>query len=360
MTFATIHSDVDFAEWPILYPNGVRPTAVKSAILVFGIVLCAAAIAACVTVISEWVDAAYLKQNTELKVAVSSELAGELNQAEAVVATTPQPSSPFLFQSPFANLSGLLFLSEPVGSAALPQDVASGASAAERPSPGNIVGAALPSSPSDEQQIETPLPRSRPPSHIAIQTKSVAANSATEATTPQTAPSAALAFLEKIFHFWKTADDTKLPPEVDSHTAVYDIERHVVYLPTGEKLEAHSGMGKLMDDVRYVKEKGQGPTPPNVYHLALRKSLFHGVQAIRLNPVDTSKMYGREGILAHPYMLGPDGQSNGCISVEDYPKFLQAFLNGKFDRLIVVPKVADTASYAANAPAPDDKQYASR
>ena len=53
-------------------------------------------------------------------------------------------------------------------------------------------------------------------------------------------------------------------------------------------------------------------------------------------------MYGREGILAHPYMLGPDGQSNGCISVQDYPKFLEAFLNGKFDRLIVVPKVGDT------------------
>ena len=67
-------------------------------------------------------------------------------------------------------------------------------------------------------------------------------------------------------------------------------------------------------------------------------------------------MYGRAGMLAHPYMLGPDGQSNGCVSVQDYSRFLEAFLRGEIDRLIVVPKLADT--YAANAPARDDKQYA--
>ena len=47
-------------------------------------------------------------------------------------------------------------------------------------------------------------------------------------------------------------------------------------------------------------------------------------------------MYGRAGMLAHPYMLGPNGQSNGCISIHDYPKFLQAFLRGDINRLIVV------------------------
>jgi Tlde1 domain len=357
MDCATIRADVDIVDSPSFSLGRNRSTSFKAVILAFGILLTAAAIAACVTVISEWVDAAYLKQNTELKVAVRSELAGESKQVEAVVAATPQSSSAFLFQSPFARWSGLLFSSEPVGSATLPQDQASGTSAAERPSPRIVVGAA--SSPSS-QQIGIPLPRSRPPSHQDIQSTSVAAKAATDAIAAQTAPSSALAFFEKIFHFRKTASYTKLPPEVDSHTAVYDIERHVVYLPTGEKLEAHSGMGNLMDDVRYVKEKGQGPTPPNVYHLALRKSLFHGVQAIRLNPVDTSKMYGREGILAHSYMLGPDGQSNGCISVEDYPKFLEAFLSGKIDRLIVVPKVADMPAYAANAFTQDDKQYASQ
>jgi hypothetical protein len=40
-------------------------------------------------------------------------------------------------------------------------------------------------------------------------------------------------------------------------------------------------------------------------------------------------------------MLGPDGQSNGCVSLQDYPKFLEAFLRGG-DRLFVVPKSLGT------------------
>jgi hypothetical protein len=200
-----------------------------------------------------------------------------------------------------------------------------------------------------------------------MQAENVTADSAEVATTPETlaaasptTPSASFTFLEKLFHFWQARNNIKLPPEADGHTAVYDIEGHLVYLPNGEKLEAHSGMGEWLDDVRYVKEKDRGPTPPNVYRLALRKSLFHGVQAVQLNPVDGAKMYGRDGMLAHPYMLGPDGQSNGCVSLQDYPKFLETFLRGEIDRLIVVPHLEGAPSYAANALAPDDKQYASR
>jgi hypothetical protein len=161
-----------------------------------------------------------------------------------------------------------------------------------------------------------------------------------------------MTFLKNLFG---QSHNDSLPPEAVGRTAVYDIEGRVVYLPNGEKLEAHSGLGKWLDDTRYVSEKGRGPTPPNVYRLALRKELFHGVQAIRLNPVDGSNMYGRAGILAHPYMLGPDGQSNGCVSLQDYPKFLEAFLRGDIDRLIVLP-----SSGAASARAAGDKQYASQ
>jgi hypothetical protein len=46
---------------------------------------------------------------------------------------------------------------------------------------------------------------------------------------------------------------------------------------------------------------------------------FHGVRAIRLVPVGDGKMFGRDGLLAHSYMLGPNGQSNGCVSFSDYP-----------------------------------------
>jgi hypothetical protein len=104
-----------------------------------------------------------------------------------------------------------------------------------------------------------------------------------------------------------------------------------------------------MDDIRYVHEKGRGPTPPNVYLLSLREHLFHGVQAIRLTPIGKANMFGRDGILAHPYMLGPNGQSNGCVSVENYPKFLEAYLHGDVERLVVIPRRSDQPSAEVNA-----------
>src|SRR6185312_7040050 len=44
-------------------------------------------------------------------------------------------------------------------------------------------------------------------------------------------------------------------------TAIYDITAQTVYLPNGEKLEAHSGLGSMMDDPRHVTQKNRGPTP---------------------------------------------------------------------------------------------------
>jgi hypothetical protein len=126
-----------------------------------------------------------------------------------------------------------------------------------------------------------------------------------------------------------------------SHTAIYDITSRRVYLPNGRRLEAHSGLGDHMDDIRYVNRRGTGPTPPNVYELKLREELFHGVRAIRLIPTDSAKMYGRDGILAHSYLLGPNGQSNGCVSFSDYTAFLDAFLRGDVNRLVVVERLAD-------------------
>jgi hypothetical protein len=142
----------------------------------------------------------------------------------------------------------------------------------------------------------------------------------------------------------------RLPLDADSHTAIYDIAARTVYLPNGHRLEAHSGLGSHLDDPRYVNTKGQGPTPPNVYNLALRERLFHGVRAIRLIPVDDSKMFGRDGILAHSYMLGPNGQSNGCVSFRNYPAFLDAFLRGEVDRLVVVEHLATTTGAKTGAP----------
>src|SRR5262245_61464980 len=130
------------------------------------------------------------------------------------------------------------------------------------------------------------------------------------------------------------------PAYDDSRTAIYDIAARTVYLPNGRRLEAHSGLGDHMDNARYVNLKRQGPTPPNTYKLVMREEPFHGVRAIRLVPVGDGKMFGRDGLLAHSYMLGPNGQSNGCVSFSDYPVFLDAYLKGEVDRLVVVEHLA--------------------
>lgn len=121
----------------------------------------------------------------------------------------------------------------------------------------------------------------------------------------------------------------------DRFTAVYDISARMVYLPDGSRLEAHSGLGEYMDKPSFAHLRMRGVTPPAIYDLREREALFHGVRAIRLTPINSS-VHGRSGLLAHTYMLGPSGQSNGCVSFRDYNRFLNAFLSGQVKRLKVV------------------------
>jgi hypothetical protein len=127
-------------------------------------------------------------------------------------------------------------------------------------------------------------------------------------------------------------------PVIDQYTAVYDISAHTVHLPDGTKLEAHSGLRRFLDDPGHVHVKMRGATPPGVYDLKLRERIFHGVQALRLTPVGNNKLFGRDGLLAHTYMLGPRGDSNGCVVFKNYNAFLQAFRNGAVKRLAVVAR----------------------
>jgi Protein of unknown function (DUF2778) len=168
-----------------------------------------------------------------------------------------------------------------------------------------------------EVPLPLPLPRPAPPAIVAAAT----APAAPEPRAPA------------------GRNDMSVLPEIGSRTAIYDISARTVYLPSGRKLEAHSGLGEKMDDPRYVRVKNRGPTPPNVYTLSLRERPFHGVRAIRLNPVDEKNMFGRDGILAHSYMLGPNGQSNGCVSFNDYAAFLNAFMKGEVERMVVVARL---------------------
>jgi hypothetical protein len=130
-------------------------------------------------------------------------------------------------------------------------------------------------------------------------------------------------------------------PGAASGVAVYDVRNAVVYMPNGDKLEAHSGLGQMADKPRYASVKDRGPTPPNTYKLVLRERRFHGVEAIRLLPVNGEKKFGRDGLLAHTYMLrGGLAQSNGCVVFKDYKRFLAAFKRGNVTRLVVVPDLS--------------------
>ncbi|MDQ0560200.1 hypothetical protein QO004_001982 [Rhizobium mesoamericanum] len=153
-------------------------------------------------------------------------------------------------------------------------------------------------------------------------------------------------------------DDNAIPtlkkglsaPVARNGVAVYDISANIVYLPNGERLEAHSGLGAMRDNPRYVHAKNRGPTPPHTYNLTMRESLFHGVEAIRLNPIGgAGYVYNRVGLLAHTYMLGARGDSNGCVSFKDYKRFLAAFKRGQIRQLVVVTSMPNkpTSTFAS-------------
>jgi hypothetical protein len=352
----------------MLAPHHFRTSSVT-----IGASLVAAAIAALVTVVPEWTRAAYTQADTKkaneknVLVNISSALRSDFERlsAPALIPNTnsvhfkflPEPGRAYTdvaatpsLDSSFARGEGLLFLAKPH---ALEQNEAFASIPGSEQTSVDLADDATPDTSlsvrtaSVEPNIDIPLPHSRPIIYNQARNQSSRSNdSSTVADTRQTASSASFAWLKKLFPFLIRGTPV-FPREADSQTAVYDIEEHVVYLPNGEKLEAHSGLSKWLDDPRYVNIKGRGPTPPNTYRLALREKPFHGVQAIRLNPVGDGNMYGRAGMLAHPYMLGPNGESNGCVSVQNYPKFLQAFLKGDINRLIVVARLDRAPSTAA-------------
>jgi hypothetical protein len=132
--------------------------------------------------------------------------------------------------------------------------------------------------------------------------------------------------------------------------AVYDISAGTVYMPDGSRLEAHSGVGAMADQPRYADQKNRGPTPPNTYNLSLRETRFHGVEALRLTPVDGRNKYNRDGLLAHTYLLrGRYAQSSGCVAFKDYARFLAAYKKGKIKRLVVVPRLSSSPTRVASA-----------
>ena len=194
--------------------------------------------------------------------------------------------------------------------------------------------------------LPTPRPTSAPTRKASLADS--AQGNQTASDTPPAKPSIFATVFEKLFGksapirlAYATTDDSGLgvgqvaAGRYDQWTAVYDISAHTVYLPDGTQLEAHSGLGSWLDDPNHANEKMRGVTP-NIYDLELKEELFHGVRALRIIPEDSQKVFGRAGLLAHSFMLGSNGNSNGCVSFKNYDTFLQAYLDHKIKRLAVV------------------------
>jgi hypothetical protein len=205
------------------------------------------------------------------------------------------------------------------------------------------------------QRADVPMPRSRPvQADFAAQ---IASSQAYAETTPRADNRS---FFEKFSDKIKLASltpDSGLfhrGPDLaalgyEPGTAVYDISAKAVYLPSGVALEAHSGMGPMMDDPAHVDQRMVGATPPAIYELKPREKLFHGVRALRMTPIEGTSALGRVGLLTHSYMLGPRGDSNGCVSIRFYDRFLKAYENGEINRLVVVRSLNEAATASRRA-----------
>jgi hypothetical protein len=306
----------------------------------------AAALALCFTLATEDLGkqqtgpTAQLETQPELRPALKS----EAEVAASVPNDTIAAPAGLFSQAPFATWT--LF---PLGRVAHPTRVQVSEASAELVAT-DPQAEGLPEESAEPQLAPVPLPPSRPVlASEPAEEPSALASSPTAEKTP--------GFFEKLFGFGRLAS-LPAPAEATGRTAVYDISARAVFLPNGERLEAHSGLREFLDDVRHVHVKSRGPTPPNTYQLTLRESLFHGVQAIRLTPVGSGNMYGRAGILAHPYMLGPDGSSNGCVSIQNYPKFLEAFQKGQINQLIVVAGSSPAGTDVQAAASTPDRRFA--
>ncbi len=191
-------------------------------------------------------------------------------------------------------------------------------------------------------QAVEPSPRPATPSKVEV-----ASALAFDAPVPLRAPAPPKQSTGAMLAFAKPDNPIREPSKMDAvpwpdrgnGTAIYDISSGVVHMPNGEKLEAHSGIGKMRDNPDYVHVRMRGSTPPSSYRLTMREARFHGVEAIRLTPESGVNPHGRDGLLAHTYMLAKRGESNGCVVFRDYSRFLAAFKRGEVKRMVVVPKL---------------------
>ena len=111
-------------------------------------------------------------------------------------------------------------------------------------------------------------------------------------------------------------------------------------MPDGTELEAHSGLGKRMDDPRQVNVKMHGSTPPHVYDLTTREAIFHGDEALRMTPVGgDGRIFGRRACSTHSYLLGPRGDFERLRVVQGLQRVRARLQARPVKRMVVVAKL---------------------
>lgn len=333
---------------PMVTPANIRTLATATA--------AAAVIAAAMT----WIDSAPMQEHVATPLASSPAIAQQTSPAPLATTTVEKthlevdtiaglrtdPTLHLATSSAWRPAGGLAILM--MAPSAAPNN-----RVAALPMPAPAVAAVNPPPLATADADDVPLPRAHPLSvaTLPVPPKNAPAviAKAPEATVGTTPSSGGFFGMLKRFFTPQEKQNATAVLASNPRTAIYDISARVVYMPSGETLEAHSGLGEWLDDPTSFHRKDRGVTPPATYKISLREKPFHGVQALRLTPLGDAKMYGRDGMLAHSYMLGPNGQSNGCVSLKNYDKFLAAYHSGEIDRLIVVPRLTTTAYAEANS-----------
>jgi hypothetical protein len=341
----------DETSWNDKTPWKVSPQSIFGS-LALGAIVLACGWTLCVNLSGTNPDAAVFAPTVTI---VTAKPAVSATAATTVIVKQPAASvQPAIFVAPTLNI-GAVFDTKLLGRAALTFSQSAPLNAALESGPAvRRVTRSIPipaPRPAELAQLHKPSPQAKPQRGTFALASAASAPFEKMFGKPESAgPALAYAAPDGgVFGDGQSKSAGRIPANPDGFTAIYDITARTVYMPDGTRLEAHSGLRGKLDDPRYVHMKMHGATPPHTYDLVPREALFHGVQAIRLIPVGgEGAIFGRTGLLAHTYMLGPNGDSNGCVSFKDYHAFLRAFQNGKVKRLVVVERGGLTALAANN------------
>ncbi len=128
-------------------------------------------------------------------------------------------------------------------------------------------------------------------------------------------------------------------------TAIYDISAATVYLPSGEKLEAHSGIATCATIRAMLTRRCVALRHRALISFRCVKAYSTGSkQCVCSQPMVAIRTTATACWRTHTCCAGQD--SNGCVVFKDYARFLRAFKRGEVNRMIVVTSMSSSSKPA--------------